>query len=263
MARIKRQSFLGNVLYYAPPVLSFAAFIVVWQVYTTAFGVSAFILPSPGRIVQAGINLGPALWTHVGVTTYEILLGFAIGNLVAVGLAYLIVRWEIAERIVYPFLIVSQTVPKLAIAPLLVIWFGTGILPKVIVVSLVCFFQTAVNVVQGLRSADPNALDLVRLVTRSSGVMFRKVQFPTSIPYFFAGLKISMAAAVIGAIVAEWVGASAGLGYLILYGGTSMRTDLMFVGVGMTVLLGMVLYGAVGLAERSLSWRVTDVQVTT
>ncbi|MCF3934938.1 ABC transporter permease [Acuticoccus sp. M5D2P5] len=252
-----------KALYYAPPVLSFVAFIIAWQLYVDLFGVSAFILPSPERIVRAGINLGPALWGHTWTTTYEILLGFLVGNAVAVGLAYLIVRWSVAERIVYPFLIVSQTVPKLAVAPLLVIWFGTGILPKVIVTALVCFFPTAVNVVQGLRSADPNAIDLVRLVTPSTSVIFRKVQFPSSIPYFFAGLKISMAAAVIGAIVAEWVGANSGLGYLILYGGTSMRTDLMFVGVGVTVILGMVLYGAVGLAEYLISWRRTDVRTNT
>ena len=249
--------------YLAPPILSLVAFIAFWQFYVWYFAVSNFILPSPLRIVQAGINLGSGLWPHVWTTTYEILLGFLFGNLFAVALAYAIVRWLLAERIVYPFLIVSQTVPKLAVAPLLVIWFGTGVLPKIIVTALVCFFPTAVNVVQGLRSADPNALDLVRMVTSSKRVMFQKVQFPSSIPYFFAGLKISMAAAVIGAIVAEWVGASNGLGYLILYGGTSMRTDLMFLAVTMTVILGMLLYGAVGLAERRFSWRVTDVTTTT
>ena len=128
-------------------------------------------------------------------------------------------------------------------------------MPKILVTALLCFFPTAVNVVQGLRSADPAAVDLVRLVTPSKFVLFQKVQFPSAIPFFFAGLKISMSSAVIGAIVAEWVGASKGLGYLILYAGTSMRTDLMFVGVGMTVILGMLLYAAVGVLERAFSWR--------
>jgi NitT/TauT family transport system permease protein len=254
---------LQAAIYVAPPVLSLIAFIAFWQLYVWYFAVSNFILPSPMRIMQTGLNMGSGLLPHVWTTTYEILLGFFFGNLLAVGLAYMIVRWALAERIVYPFLIVSQTVPKLAVAPLLVIWFGTGVLPKIIVTALVCFFPTAVNVVQGLRSADPNALDLVRLVTSSKRVMFQKVQFPSSIPYFFAGLKISMAAAVIGAIVAEWVGASTGLGYLILYSGTSMRTDLMFLAIAATVVLGMFLYGAVGLAERRFSWRVADVTTNT
>lgn len=244
------------------PVLSFVVLLAVWQVYVWYSAVSVFILPGPQRIAQAAINFGLPLWGHVWTTGYEILLGFLVGNLTAIAIAYAIVRWRYAERVLHPLLIVSQTVPKLAVAPLLVIWFGTGVLPKIIVIALVCFFPTAVNVVQGLRSADPNALDLVRLVTPSKRVLFLKVQFPNGLPYFFAGLKISMAQAVIGAIVAEWVGASSGLGYLILYGGTSMRTDLMFVGVGLTVALGMVLYGVVGVAERLLSWRVADAPIT-
>jgi len=250
--------FWRGVVYYAPPVIALVAFGIFWQVYTDFFEVSVFILPSPVRIFNAGVNLGPALWGHTWTTLYEILLGFFFGNVTAVVLAYAIVRWRMAERLIYPFLLASQTVPKLAVAPLLVIWFGTGVLPKILVTALLCFFPTAVNVVQGLRSADPASIDLVRLVTPSKFVLFQKVQFPSAIPYFFAGLKISMSSAVIGAIVAEWVGASRGLGYLILYGGTSMRTDLMFVGVGMTVILGMLLYGAVGLLERAFSWRRED-----
>ncbi len=247
--------FWRNVGYYAPPVAALLVFVALWEVYTRTFEVSVFILPSPSRIFQAGVNLGPALWGHTWTTLYEILLGFLVGNIAAVALAYAIVRWHMAERLIYPFLLASQTIPKLAVAPLLVIWFGTGVMPKILVTALLCFFPTAVNVVQGLRSADPAAVDLVRLVTPSKFVLFQKVQFPSAIPFFFAGLKISMSSAVIGAIVAEWVGASKGLGYLILYAGTSMRTDLMFVGVGMTVILGMLLYAAVGVLERAFSWR--------
>lgn len=247
-----------KVVYYAPPAIVLAIFIVFWEFSTGYFAISVFILPSPTRIFTAGVNLGPALWGHTWTTLYEILLGFFFGNITAVALAYAIVRWHMAERLLYPFLLASQTIPKLAVAPLLVIWFGTGVMPKIIVTALLCFFPTAVNVVQGLRSADPASIDLVRLVTPSKFVLFQKVQFPSAIPYFFAGLKISMSAAVIGAIVAEWVGASRGLGYLILYGGTSMRTDLMFVGVGVTVMLGMLLYAIVGLLERAFSWRRED-----
>lgn len=135
------------------------------------------------------------------------------------------------------------------------IWFGTGLVPKIIIIALLCFFPTAVNAVQGLKSVDSNAMDLVRLVDNSKWVAFRKVQFPNSLPYFFAGLKISMASAVIGAIIAEWVGAQKGLGYLILYGAQSLRTDLLFLGVTGAMLLGISLYGVVAIAENLFSWK--------
>jgi ABC-type nitrate/sulfonate/bicarbonate transport system permease component len=154
----------------------------------------------------------------------------------------------------------SQTIPKIAIAPLLVIWFGTGLIPKVIIIALLCFFPTAVNAVQGLKSVDPNAMDLVRLVDNSKWVAFRKVQFPNSLPYFFAGLKISMASAVIGAIIAEWVGAQKGLGYLILYGAQSIRTDLLFLGVAGSMLHGISLSGAVAIAEKIFSWKDAEIK---
>ncbi|GAB4183352.1 MAG: ABC transporter permease [Thalassobaculales bacterium] len=241
------------------PAASLVVLLVFWQLYTYAFEVSPFILPGPLRVFASAQNFGPALLGHVWTTAYQILIGFAVGNLLAVIIAYAIVQSPTAEKLIYPFLIVSQTVPKLAIAPLLVIWFGTGLTPKVIIIVLLCFFPTAINVVQGLRSTDPSAVDLVRLVTSSKRTLFFKVQFPSAVPYFFAGLKISMAAAVIGSIVAEWVSATSGLGYLILYGGQTMRTDLMFVAVLLTVVLGLCLYGAVALAERLLSWKTAEI----
>ncbi len=250
MPKAAARAGLRAAVYYAPPLLALIGFLAVWQFYTWSSGISVFILPGPARIATAAAAMGWRLWANIWTTLSEILLGFVIGNVAAVILAYMIVQWRIAERIAYPFLVISQTIPKLAVAPLLVIWFGTGLLPKLIVIALVCFFPTAVNTVQGLRSADHNAIDLVRLVTPSRRVIFFKVQFPSSLPYFFAGLKISMASAVIGAIVAEWVGATSGLGYLILYGGQSMRTDLTFVGVGATMAVGIALYGAVGLLRQ-------------
>lgn len=245
---------MKTVARYLPALLALLAMLAVWEAATRILAVNALILPAPSRIALAGYELREVLLGHLWTTTYEIVAGFLIGNAAAVLIAFVIVHSATADRILHPLLLASQTVPKLAIAPLLVIWFGTDLLTKVIVTALVCFFPTAINVVQGLRSADPNALDLVRLATRSRRAAFCKVQFPSAIPYFFAGLKISMAAAVIGAVVAEWVGATHGLGYLILYGGQSMRTDVMFVGVVAVVALGMVLYAAVGLAERKLSW---------
>ena len=245
---------------YLPPFLGLCVFVGIWQAYTVVFGVSTFLLPSPLGIVRSAIEIAPTLAGHVGTTAYEILAGYFFGNMFAVAVAFIIINSASAERIIYPFLLMSQTIPKIALAPLLVIWFGTGLTPKVIIIALLCFFPTAVNAVQGLKSADSNALDLVRLVSNSKWVAFAKVQFPNSLPYFFAGLKISMSSAVIGAIIAEWVGAQKGLGYLILYGAQSLRTDLLFVGVVGTVMLGMVLYGIVAIAERFLSWKDAEIK---
>jgi len=239
---------------YGPPALALSGLIAAWQVCVVGFHISATILPSPVRVVQTASALGPLLLRDIVVTLYEVLTGFFLGNVFAVCIAYLISRSLLVERAIYPFLLLSQTVPVLAIAPLLVIWFGTGIATKVIVVAVVCFFPTAINMVEGLKSTDPDLLALLRLATPSRWVAFVKIEFPNSLPYLFAGLEISVATAVVGAIVGEWVGATEGLGYLILYGGATLRTDLMFVGVVTTVLLGIALCSAVAYVKRSFSW---------
>ncbi|MCA9880477.1 MAG: ABC transporter permease, partial [Thermomicrobiales bacterium] len=167
----------------------------------------------------------------------------------------------IAERIFYPLIIASQTIPKIAIAPLIIIWLGTGLEPKVVITAVVCFFPTVINTVQGLRAVDPNAVDLFRLVAASRSQVFFKLQFPNAVPYFFAGLRISIALAVIGAVIGEWVGASQGLGYLVMYGSQTLRTDLMFAALVFIAVLGMVLYLAVVLLERLVSWEAADAPI--
>lgn len=252
----------SKLVEHLPALLAICAFIGLWQAYVSLFNVSAFLLPGPIDIYRVAIEIAPTLPGHIGTTIYEILVGYFFGNLFAIVIAFIIINSSFAERIIYPFLVMSQTIPKIAIAPLLVIWFGTGLTPKVIIIALLCFFPTAVNAVQGLRSTDPNAMDLVRLANNSKWVAFAKVQFPNSLPYFFAGLKISMASAVIGAIIAEWVGAQKGVGYLILYGAQSLRTDLLFLGVVCSVALGVSLYGIVAIAERIFSWKEAEIRAT-
>jgi ABC-type nitrate/sulfonate/bicarbonate transport system permease component len=242
-----------------PAILGVCLFIGVWQAYVVAFNISTFLLPSPVDVGRVAVEIAPTLPGHIGTTVYEIFVGYLFGNLFALAIAFVIINSAFAERMIYPFLVMSQTIPKIAIAPLLVIWFGTGLIPKVIIIALLCFFPTAVNSVQGLKSVDSNAMDLVRLAHNSKWVAFKKVQFPNSLPYFFAGLKISMASAVIGAIIAEWVGAQKGLGYLILYGAQSLRTDLMFLGVTGAMLLGISLYGLVAIAEKIFSWKDAEI----
>lgn len=261
MSGIGNKPVSSSVISNLPAVVFLLLLVGAWQAYVSLFDVDRFILPSPLDIGRAFGQFLPELLRHTWVTTYEILIGFAVGTMVAVLMALLITGSRLAGRIFYPLLVASQTVPKIAIAPLFVIWFGTGLAPKIVIAAIVCFFPTVVNTVQGLRATDPNAVDLLRLVGASRWQIFRKLRFPNALPYFFAGLKISIALAVIGAVIGEWVGANAGLGYLIMYSTQTLRTDLMFAGLVLTALLGMGLYLVVVLLERVFSWRSSDMPI--
>jgi NitT/TauT family transport system permease protein len=244
------------------PVLLFVAMLLaMWEGYVTIAQVSDFILPAPSRILAVTIRTFPLLMGHTWTTTYEIVLGFVAGNAVAVAMALMIANSRLLERTFYPLIIALQTVPKVAVAPLFLIWFGSGLEPKILITSIVCFFPTVINTVQGLRATDANAIDLLRLVAASRWQIFAKLQFPNALPAFFAGLKISIALAVIGAIIGEWVGANSGLGYLIMYSTQTMRTDLMFAGLLITAILGVVLYLVIVLLERLVSWESSNLPI--
>lgn len=246
------------VVDYMPAALFFLLLLAAWQVFVDTGHVSDFILPSPLVILKTTLRYFPLMMRHTWTTTYEIGIGFVIGNAIAVVMALLIVNSRFVEKAFYPLLIASQTIPKVAIAPLFIIWFGSGVTPKVVITAVICFFPTVVNTVQGLKATDENAIDLLRLVAASRVQVFTKLQFPNALPYFFAGLKISIALAVIGAIIGEWVGASSGLGYVILYSTQTLRTDFMFSALLLISVLGVLLYGVVVLLERVFSWRASD-----
>ena len=241
-----------------PAAIFFLLLLAAWQAVVDVRHVSDFILPSPAAILRTTLQYFPLLMKHTWTTTYEIGIGFVIGNLIAVAIALVIVNSRLAEKAIYPLLIASQTIPKVAIAPLFIVWFGSGITPKVIITAVICFFPTVVNTVQGLKATDENAIDLLRLVAASRLQVFTKLQFPNALPYFFAGLKISIALAVIGAIIGEWVGANSGLGYVIMYSTQTLRTDFMFAALLLISVLGVVLYLGVVLLERLFSWRASD-----
>ena len=251
------QAVLANV----PAAACLGLLVVAWQVIVTTLKISDFILPAPLEILRVTVRFFPQLMKHTWTTTSEILLGFAIGNVIAVIMAVFIVNSRFIERALYPLIIVSQTIPKVAVAPLFLIWFGSGLTPKVVITAIVCFFPTVVNTVQGLRATDEHAIDLLRLVAASRRQVFVKLQFPSALPYFFAGLKISIALAVIGAIIGEWVGANSGLGYLIMYSTQTLRTDLMFAALLVVSVLGIVLYLIAVLFERLFSWRASSAPI--
>lgn len=248
---------LWKQTHWIPPVV-FLLTLIAWDLLSRLTGLPAFILPSPllvaERFLQA-ISDG-SLLRHTGVTLFEVLMGLLVGAGSAILMGYAIAKSRIFERLVSPFLIASQAVPIVAIAPLLIIWFGQGIYSKVIICALIVFFPVLVNTVVGLRAV-PRALnELMRSLHATRWQMLRHLEIPAALPVFLGGLRIGATLSVIGAVVGEFVGADKGLGFLINVGRGQYDTALVFVAVITLVALALILYGTVILLEkRFLAWQ--------
>ena len=226
------------------------AVLVVWEAGTRAFGVPAFLLPPPSAIVAAMVKHAALLTVASGVTTLEIVLGFALSIAVGIPLALMIFLWPPFARAVLPLLISSQAMPKVAVAPLLLVWFGFGLVPKVLIAFLIAFFPVVINTAVGLAAIEPEKIHLARSMGLGAWDTFFKIRLPDALPAIFAGLKISITLAVVGAVVGEFVGGDAGLGYLLMVANGGMDTQLLFAGIVCLTILGIALYLAVELVER-------------
>lgn len=235
-------------------LLSLAAFLVLWQGMVWLGGYPPFILPPPGAVANrlGRLVTSGTLWLHTKVTLKEILAGLGLGTLVATLLGYGLAHSPVAERLLAPYIIASQSVPTVAIAPLLVIWFGTGILSKVLVCALIVFFPILVNTIVGVRSVGQDLHGLMRTLEANRWQMIWLLEIPAALPTLLGGLKVGATLAVIGAVVGEFVASNEGLGYLLKQGQQLYDTPLVFVGMGTLVVLAQALYGAVALAERLL-----------
>lgn len=234
------------------------AALLIWEMVIRLAGYPAFILPPPARVWERALIAGGdgTLWRHAGVTLSEVLLGLALGLSVAWGLGYLIAKSRALERVLAPYIVASQAVPIVAIAPLLVIWFGAALTSKVLVCALIVFFPVLVNTIVGIRSVEPELRDLMRSLKATRRQTFLKLEVPAALPVLLGGLKIGATLSVIGAVVGEFVGADAGLGFLINAGRGLYDTALMFVAVFALVVIALSLYGVVALLERwLLAWR--------
>jgi NitT/TauT family transport system permease protein len=245
-------------------LLSFGAFLALWQGIVWLGDYPPFIMPTPaavaGRLWTVVAN--GSLWFHTGVTLREVLAGLGLGALVATLLGYALAHSRLAERLLAPYIVASQSVPVVAVAPLLVIWFGTGLLSKVLVCALTVFFPILVNTVVGVRSVGRDLKDLMRAVEATRWQNVWLLEVPAALPVLLGGLKVGATLAVIGAVVGEFVASDRGLGYLLKQGQQLYDTPLIFVGIGTLMLLAQALYGAVALAERVLlRWR-TDPDKT-
>jgi ABC-type nitrate/sulfonate/bicarbonate transport system permease component len=250
----------GRLLRRLGPPLIFAAIILgAWQLAVAISAVHESILPSPLEVARALIRDRAVLASAAATTLVEILLGYAIAIALGVILAVLVTSSAVVERAIYPWLLISQMIPILAIAPLVVIWTGFDIRPKLIVIALVSFFPIAVNTIDGLRATDRDLIDLLRSLGASPWQRLRIARAPTALPYFFSGLRVAAALAVIGAVFAEWVGASNGLGYLILTYNAQTATTDTFAAITVLAAIGITLFTIVSAIERiALPWYRTD-----
>jgi len=240
---------------YGPPTVLLVGLLALWEILVLVSDVPRWLLPAPTQIVAAGVEAAPLLGPHIAQTMSETLLGLALALITGLLLAFAVDLSATLRRALYPLLVASQTIPILALAPLLIIWFGYDILPKVLVVALVCFFPVAVGTADGLRTADPELINLLRAMGASRRQIFTTVRVPAALPSFFSGLKIAVTYSVIGAIIGEWVGASVGLGIFMTRSSKSFLTDRVFAAIAITSLLSIVLFAAVKVLERAaLPW---------
>ncbi|MCC6608389.1 MAG: ABC transporter permease [Burkholderiales bacterium] len=233
------------------PILAFAVLIALWQLWVVWAGVPAFLLPAPTVIVRALIDGWPdPLAYDTWVTLQETLGGFALGCVLGFLLAIGITYSRFLERVLYPPIVASQAVPKLAIAPLFVIWLGFGILPKIIITMTLVFFPIVVTTAQGLMSVDANLIELLRSVNARPWQVFWKVRLPHALPAIISGMKIGITLAVIGAVVGEWVGAGAGLGYRVLFAQSQLQTPVTYAAILILITLGVGLFALLDAAGR-------------
>lgn len=238
-----------------PPAILILIILVVWEAGVHIAQVPIWQLPSPSAIVRAGWEQRAALVNHSASTLFEALLGLGLALVIGVGLAALIDLSPPVRRALYPLLVLSQTIPLFVLAPWLVILFGFGLAPKVIVVILVCFFPIVVNMSDGLSSADPDILAWFNTMDATRGQIWRKVRLPSALPNLFSGLRIAATYAVIGAVFGEWVGAQKGLGVFIQRSFRASATDQVLAGVVVTALLSIALFAVIWVVERTaLPW---------
>ena len=236
-----------------PPVILIVLVLMAWSLL--AGSLSSFILPSPLEVARAGWETRSLLLSAVATTLLETAIGLTVAILLGVGLAAAMDLFVLVRRAVYPILVASQTVQILAIAPLLIIWFGFGLLPKIIIVVLICFFPLAVNTADGLASTDPDLIALLRSMGARRGQIWRIIRLPAALPSFFSGLRVAVTYSVVGATIAEWVGGSNGLGLYMLRSKNALATDQVFVAIVITSVLSIALFLLVVLIERrALPW---------
>lgn len=238
------------------PVIVFAGVLVFWQIVVWMFDIAPFILPGPISVITVAIERADTLLGHAGVTLTEILLGLLFGTFLGVGSALVMAYFRQARSWLLPVLVVSQAVPVFALAPVLVLWFGYGVAPKVAMATLIIYFPVTAAFYDGLRRTEAGWVDLARTMGASKATILRQIRLPAALPAFASGLRVAAAVAPIGAVVGEWVGSSAGLGYYMLLMNGRVQTAAMFAALFVLAIMSVCIYFLIDAALRRLiAWQ--------
>jgi NitT/TauT family transport system permease protein len=234
----------------AYPLLGIAFILAIWQIYVSSFGISRIVLPSPTDILRATINSWGILLSQTWPTFLESVLGFGLAVIIGVPVAVCVANSRVLNLTLYPILIATQSIPKVAVAPIILVWFGLGLQSKLVIAFLVAFFPIVVDTATGLRATPTGLLEFARSLRASQLQIFWKVQFPAALPFIFAGAKVAVTLAVIGAVIGEFVGSLNGLGNLLLTANSQLDSALAWAALVWLSLLGILLFAAVVVVER-------------
>jgi NitT/TauT family transport system permease protein len=241
---------LGRTPHVALPLLGAASILLFWQFAVPALGVPTFIVPTPAAVAVKFLGEWRFLLMNALPTVLESVLGFLFGNGVAIVLAVIFIHSRAIQATYFPVILFFNTIPVLALAPIIILIFGLGMLPKVIIAAVICFFPTLVNMVRGLTFATPNELELMHVLSASRAEVFWRLRVPRSLPLLFASLKIASTTCVIGAVVGEWIGSNQGLGALIIQSTFNYQSDRLFAAVFLASSMALVFFGLVSAVER-------------
>lgn len=234
------------------PLLFFISVLALWELIVLVFNFPEYILPRPTEIIYEIITNFNTLLRHTSITMLEAVVGYAIANILGFVVAVIFSHSNTIEKGLYPYAIALKTTPIIAMAPLLILWFGTGMASKIVAAAVICFFPILVNTVKGLKVIDNETLDLFKSLCASEWQIFIKLRLPNSLPYIFSALKISTGLAVVGAVVGEFVGANKGIGYIILVSTYHLETVTMFAAIVMSALGGILFFRLVSLVEKKV-----------
>lgn len=245
-----------------PPLMVVIGLFGLWQIAASsgfmadALGLEPFLVPSPSEIIDVLWQDQELILENATTTLVEIVAGFGLALFCGLAVAVVFRSSDLVRRAGYPLVVASQTIPVIVIAPVLVVWFGYGIWPKLLIIALICFFPIAVNTLDGLRRTDPETVRMMRSLDATRWGVFRRVEVPTALPGMFTGARIAAAVAVIGAVFGEWAGSDKGLGHLILQDNAQLETARMFASVFVLSVIAMAIYASIGLLERFVvRWR--------
>ncbi len=232
------------------PFIFVLAVLILWELIVNLGLVERYILPAPTDIIAALIANSSDLINHTAVTFFEGLSGLGVAIILSLVMAVVMDLFPVVKKAIYPVLVMSQTVPIIVIAPLLAMWFGFGIAPKIFVVVLVCFFPITVNLIEGLQGVDGELINLVRSMGASKSQIFTKIKFPSALPYFFSGLKMAATYSIMGAVIGEWLGGKSGLGVYMLRARHAFALDLVFASIVVIVMVSIALFYSITVVQR-------------